>query len=154
MKPGQLYDTGKVAWSGYYNSTFINNIEIMNTVPVKKDDLIKVLTENRDKHQKKYDDAYKGYVILVTKALKKTLKKVEAGKKFDLNFHNLNKPERHTEDYQNVIDMLGVTDSATIDITMEDYQKYYKNNWSWHGHWHLSNKMYVDAYYATVEDAQ
>ena len=49
----------------------------MNTVAVNKKELVKVLTENRDKHQKKYEDAYKGYVILVTKALKKTLKKVE-----------------------------------------------------------------------------
>jgi len=153
IEPGDLYKVGSIQYDGYYKNLTINS-NIMNTVTVKKEELVKVLTENRDVHQKKYDDAYKGYVILVTKALKKTLKKVEAGKKFDLNFHQLNKPERHTEDYQNVIDMLGVTAQEVVDIGMDDYQKYYKNNWNWHLHWHLSNKMYVDAYYATVDEPQ
>ena len=151
MKQGEIYKAGSVdvglRYSEDYQSNFTNRSIIMNTVSVKKDELVKVLTENRDIHKKKYEEAHQGYLILVTKALKKKLKKVEAGKEFDLSFHNLQRPENHEQDYQNVIDMLGVTEQESVDISMEDYQKYYKNNWSWHGHWHLSNKMYVDAYY-------
>lgn len=157
MKQGEIYKAGSVEpglrYASDYQSNFTNKSIIMNTVSVKKDELVKVLTENRDIHKKKYEEAQQGYIILVTKALKKRLKKVEAGKEFDLHFYDLIKPENHVEDYQNVIDMLGVTEQESVDISMEDFQRYYKNNWSWHQQWHLSNKMYYDAYYASVEEA-
>jgi len=161
MKQGEIYNTGKMyrdtkpglVYASDYQPNFTNKSIIMNTVSVKKAELVKVLTTNRDIHKKEHEEALQGYLILVTKALKKKLKKVEAGKEFDLNFYNLVKPENHEDDYQNVIDMLGVTGQESVDITMDDYQKYYKNNWSWHGHWHLSNKMYFDAYYASASEA-
>ena len=123
----------------------------MNTVTVNKADLIAVLTENRDKHQTEYNEAYEGYKLLVIKALEEKLELVKSGKEFNMYFENLqNAPDSHVDEYQNVIDMLGVTSDMDVQITMTDYLMYYKNNWSWRSGWHLSNKSYMDAYYATV----
>ena len=123
----------------------------MNTVTVNKTDLIKVLTENRDKHQTEYNEAYEGYKLLVIKAIEEKLEKVKSGEKFNMYFENLQSaPDCHVEDYQNVIDMLSITSDTSIQITMEDYLKYYKNNWSWVHGWSLSNKMYVDAFHSVA----
>ena len=121
----------------------------MNKVFVKKEDLIKVLTENRDIHAKEYEEARKGYAIMAVDALDAKLKVIKEGKEFNMYFNDLNSPpESHVEDFQNVIDMLGVTEQVDVEITMDDYLKYYKNNWSWHQGWNLSNKGYVDYFMA------
>ena len=110
----------------------------------------KLLTENRDKHQTEYNEAYEGYKILVIKALEEKLETVKSSKEFNMYFNELQSaPDCHVEEYQNVIDMLSVTSDTSVQITMTDYQMYYKNNWSWRAGWHLSNKSYVDAYYAS-----
>jgi hypothetical protein len=124
----------------------------MNTVTVSKQDLIKVLTENRDKHQTEYNEAYEGYKLLAIKAIEEKLEKVKSGEKFNMYFENLQSaPDCHVEEYQNVIDMLSVTSDMDIQISQEDYLKYYKNNWSWRVGWHMSNQMYVDAFHGTTE---
>ena len=155
MKQGEIYEAGKMSlrYAEDYKPNFTNKSIIMNTISVNREDLIKVLTENRDKHQTEYKEAYEGYKLMAIDALKAKLKLVESGEKFDLYFPDLNAvPESHVQDYQNVIDMLGVTVDFDIQITMEDYLKYYKNKWSWHQGWSLSNKAYVDNYYLACRD--
>jgi hypothetical protein len=124
----------------------------MNTVTVSKQDLIKVLTENRDKHQTEYNEAYEGYKLLAIKAIEEKLEKVKSGEKFNMYFENLQSaPNCHVEEYQNVIDMLSVTSDMDIQISQEDYLKYYKNNWSWRIGWSMSNAMYMDAFHGVAE---
>jgi hypothetical protein len=120
----------------------------MNTVTVNKEDLIAILTTNRDKHLAEYTEAYEGYKLLAIKALEERLELIKSGEKFNVYFGDITAiPENHVDDYQNVIDMLSICSDTSVQITMEDYQKYYKNNWAWVHSWALSNKMYVDAYH-------
>lgn len=158
MKQGVIYEAGKMGlrYAEDYKPNFTNKSIIMNTISVNRNDLIKVLTENKDKHQTEYSEAYEGYKLMAIDALKAKLELVEDGKKFTMYFNELNaEPESHVRDYQNVIDMLGVTDDAVVQITMDDYLKYYKNQWSWHSGWSLSNKAYVDTYYnSTIREKE
>jgi hypothetical protein len=42
--------------------------------------------------------------------------------------------------------MLGVCSDVNISITMEDYLKYYKNEWSWCSSWQYQNSGYATLY--------
>jgi hypothetical protein len=118
----------------------------MDKVQVNKEELIAVLTKNRDQHKKDFEAAMGGYRLVAEAELKKRLKKVRSGQEFNLNFYKLHVPDSHVKEYQNVIDMLGVCSDVNISITMEDYLKYYKNEWSWCSSWQYSNSGYATLY--------
>lgn len=115
----------------------------MDKIQVKKEELISILKENRNIHQKDYNDAINGYRISVEKELKKKLKIVKSAEKFDLYFNELNEPSCHVKDYDNVIGMLEISIDKDIFITMQDYLKYYKNEWGWHQDWKFSNAGFI-----------
>lgn len=117
----------------------------MEKVKVKKEDLIKVLQTNRDIHQSAFNEALEGYKISVEKELKSKLKDLKAGKDFDL-YINLQKPVSYVKQYNDVIGMLEISTEEDVSITMEEYLKYYKNEWEWQSSWQLSNALYSKAY--------
>jgi Sec7-like guanine-nucleotide exchange factor len=117
----------------------------MEKVKVKKVDLVKVLQTNRDIHQEAFNVALAGYKISVEKELKSKLKDLKAGKDFDLHIHLL-KPISYVKQYNDVIGMLEISSEEEVSITMEEYLKYYKNEWEWQSSWQLSNAFYSQAY--------
>ena len=117
----------------------------MEKVNVTKEDLIAKLKENRDIHEKDYNDAVGGYRMLAEKELKKKLKTVKAGEKFDLRF-NLSEPQSFVKDYEDAIGMLEISTDLTISITMEEYLKSYKNEWEWSRSWKTSYAPYATLY--------
>jgi len=118
----------------------------MDRVKVSKVELISILTSNRDQHIKDLKEATGGYYIQARKEFEEELTKIKEGKEFHTFFRNLNKPESHVKEYNNVIDMLGVSADTEVYISMEDYLKYYKNEWSWQASWQVSNKPYATLY--------
>ena len=117
----------------------------MEKVKVKKADLVKVLQTNRDLHQTEFNEALVGYKISVEKELKNKLKDLKAGKDFDL-YINLQKPVSYVKQYNDVIGMLEISTEEDVFISMEEYLKYYKNEWEWQTSWKLSNAFYSQAY--------
>ena len=142
----------------YTPNNFNNKSLVMSRVKVKKEDLIKVLGTNKDVHQKEYDEAYSGYLQLCIEALEERLELVKSAAKvekdepeveFTMYFEDVhNPPVNHVDDYQNVIDMLEVGENEEVVIGMDEYLKYYKNNWQWRAGWELSNKAYVDKFHS------
>ena len=118
----------------------------MDKVKVQKHELESILKTNRDKHVEEYKEALGGYYIQAQKDFEKELAKIKAGKEFHTYFRKLNKPESHVKEYNDVIDMLGVTTAVEVYISMEDYLKYYKNEWIWCASWKLSNTPYATLY--------
>ena len=118
----------------------------MEKVHVNKIELIKILKTNRDIHAKDYEEAYGGYRIAVERELKKKLKEVKAGGLFNLHFNNLSEPQSYVKDYDNVIGMLEVSTESDVYVTMEEYLRYYKNEWAWSRSWSVSNAPYATLY--------
>ena len=120
----------------------------MSRINVKRKDLIEVLKANRDTHASEYEEAYLGYKQLCVEALQAKLEQINANDEFDMYFNDLmSAPENHVEDYQDVIEMLELSEDDKLSIGMDEYKKYYKNDWSWSHNWGLSNKMYVDKFH-------
>ena len=115
----------------------------MNIVKVKKNDLIKVLEENKKKHVKDYEHAIHGYKIQLHKQLLDKLEKLSNGDVADTNFKDLYMPESHENDYDVVIGMLGVTEEKIIELTQSDYRAYYLDDWTWRRSWVGLNAGYI-----------
>ena len=145
----QILEKGLIYGMDYVPPPILNT-NIMSRINVNREDLIKVLNTNRDKHETEYDEAYAGYVQLCKEALQEKLRIMteEPAEKFDMYFQELmSAPEKHVQDYQDVIDMLELSEDAKLSVGMEEYRRYYKNDWTWSRGWEVSNKAYVDKFH-------
>ena len=117
----------------------------MEKVKVQKRNLIEALRTNKDLHQREYDEALIGFRLAAEKELKLKLKELKAGKKDNI-YISLQKPVSYVKQYNDVIGMLEISSEEEVSITMEEYLKYYKNEWEWKQTWQLSNAFYSQAY--------
>jgi len=113
----------------------------MEKLTVHKQNLIDVLVENRDKHQKEYELALEGYKMSAIEQLKAKLKEFNKSETFDPNWKNLH--ESHVKEYDDTIDMLKVVNDDYILISMGEYLRFYKNEWQWANNWNFMNTGYV-----------
>ena len=117
----------------------------MKTVTVKKKDLVKALTKNRKLHEKEFEEAWGGYLMSAKEQVKELLDQIKSGEDFTVSLH-LSEPESHLDDYDSTIAMLEVATEKTLEITMEEFRKYYQNQWSWHQSWKMANDGYATLY--------
>lgn len=102
----------------------------MNTVKVDKGELLKRITENRDKHRAIFEDALIGYRKCVIEELDKRLADARSGRKIDL-YIGLIEPQDHTKDYNSAIDMLEMSVDSEITLTSVDFRRYVRDEWEW-----------------------
>ena len=117
----------------------------MENVNVTVNELIEILKKNRDIHQQEYTEAMGGYRMEAESELKKRLKLIKSGEKFDLYF-KLREPVSYAKDYEDAIGMLQITNSPFVSISMKEYLEYYKNEWDWSRSWHIENSGYATLY--------
>lgn len=127
----------------------------MEKIKVAKQELIEKLKENRALHKEEYEKAVLGYKINVKKAFRERLKELknlpelELGE-FNTYFNKLYKPDSHDNEFKLAIGMLELSVDEFVEITAEEYQQYYLNEWSWKQSWgltHFTNcKAGADAY--------
>lgn len=118
--------------------------EVELKVKVEKNELIKVLTENRQKHSHNYDKAKIGFRKLLIAELKSKLEAAESDKIVTLTFEN-HKPESHLEDYDDILGMLELATDTEIELSHIQYKQYVKDEWDWARQWSTSNATYLSA---------
>jgi hypothetical protein len=94
---------------------------------ISKDELIAVLTGNRDRHRDKFLAAQEAYRARVIELLDQRLADARAGRRIDLAFR-LPVPEDHTADYDRELRML---DQLVMD------------NWAWTPAFAATNAAYA-----------
>jgi len=114
------------------------------TVNVNKDELMKVLKVNRDKHRTEYETAKAGFRKLLERELEKKLEQVRTGKKVELRFKN-QRPESHLGDYDEIIGMLELATDEAIELNHSQYRNFVQDKWEWKHSWSLSNAAYLSA---------
>lgn len=98
--------------------------------------------ENREAHQKAYDEAEKGYQLEVIELIEKAQKELEKAHKLAQKGKYTNKdaprlnvyatpPENHVDDYDRVIDMLNMAVDDEISLEEGDFSKYVRDEWDW-----------------------
>lgn len=113
----------------------------MENIKVKKEDLLKVLRDNRAKHRQIYEEAIEGYRKTVITEFERRLEDAKAGRKIDIRF-SLPQPQDQTKDYDRAIGMLEMTIEDVIQLQEHEYQQYVMDDWSWKQNFLTSNSTY------------
>jgi len=113
----------------------------MRTVNIKKSDLVEVVTENRNAHRDLYEKAFHGYREECVKNLNLALDAINRGERIQIRIYDVC-PKDHTDDYDTVLNMLGLSVDEVIELTHQDFQQYVEDNWNWQEDWKASNSKY------------
>lgn len=114
----------------------------MNEVKVKKEELLKRITENREKHHAAVVEAQSGYRKAVIEELDRMLKDAREGLKLRTHV-TLVIPVDHTKEYDNVIDMLKMSTDEIIVLNSEAFKNYVRDEWQWDANFAASNLRYA-----------
>jgi hypothetical protein len=113
----------------------------MESQKVNKNDLLKILKDNRDKHKAIFDEALVGYKEQATKLLKEHLKRVQNGSKTRV-YVSVPYPVNMTKEYNRIIGMLEMSLANEVELTEQDYQQYVMDDWTWKQSFLASNSAY------------
>ncbi|MEN6293116.1 MAG: hypothetical protein ABFD07_14025 [Methanobacterium sp.] len=117
----------------------------MENIRVSKQELLKVVTENREKHKTEYLEAIKAYRVKAADLLNQELQKIVSGDKFQVRF-DLIKPESHEKEYDLAIKMLEMSVDETIEISQQEFNELVNDEWNWKysfNNAYFSNHTYV-----------
>ena len=103
-------------------------------IRVKKDELLKRLQENRDKHREVFEAALNGYREYAEELLRGTIEDLKRGRVPDIKI-SVSRPEDHTRDYDRVIGMLKMHQGEEFDLDETTYAQYVDDDWSWKRQW-------------------
>lgn len=121
------------------------------TTKVGKEDLLKVLIDNRAKHSKIVTEARKGYTEKARAALKRKLDDIETGKIVALDF-SLRPPVNYTDVYDTAILMLEMHTDDTVILEANEFRNLVQDQWDWTSDFYATNKQYSMSASATAEE--
>jgi len=114
----------------------------MESVKVKKSELLAKLEENRAAHRAVFEEALEGYREAVIKELEVMLTDARKGKLIRRTV-NLVEPMDQTKDYDRAIAMLKMSQDEIISINESDFACYVLDNWRWRDQFIASNSSYL-----------
>jgi|SRR5689334_5504119 len=114
----------------------------MDTVKVVRTELLQKIEENRANHRALFLKAQEGYRRMVIEELDKMLSDAREGKPIRIAVA-LQAPQDHTDEYDNVIEMLKMSVEEHIEIAAHDFQCYVRDKWQWSAHTNFLNSTYA-----------
>jgi len=112
----------------------------MREVKVKKQDLLGKVKVNREKHISEYEEAVVGYKAAAIQEIERGMNKLkrqvselregEVVRLAAVSF-NLQVPENHARDYDQVIEMLTMSVDEELSIRSDEFACYVMDNWEW-----------------------
>jgi hypothetical protein len=102
----------------------------MNTVKVKREDLLTKVRANRDAHRDLFLKAQANYRKLIIQELDRMLADAKAGRKIRRSI-DLVQPRDHTGDYDRTIMMLEMSVDDTIILDANEFDQYVRDVWAW-----------------------
>lgn len=117
----------------------------MKTITVEKDQLLRTLRENRDRHRELFDKAQIVYRDQMIEELDRALQEARNGGKIIRAF-SLPVPEDHTSDFDTAINMLTWDTADTVELTHPEFRTYVENEWGWQQSFHANTVAYAAEY--------
>ena len=103
----------------------------MKTIMVQKGVVLETLEKNRVLHLKEYKEAMKNWAEMAITQLKDEIKELENHPEDANLYFNLQKPESHVDDYDKAIGMMKFEVRDEVEITEEDYSRFFLDEWNW-----------------------
>lgn len=113
----------------------------MNSVTVKKTDLIAKIKENRAEHRAIFLEAVEGYKKRGVELLEEHIAKIKKGD-IERVYVTMPVPEDHTSDYDRVITMLEMSVDEEVPIDENSFASYVMDDWAWKQSFLASNSEY------------
>lgn len=114
------------------------------TVNVNRRELIEALKKGLELHRKRFNEADADYKAAVIQFQSDALSRANAGDFKDMRM-TLTPPTNKAQEYMDIIDLMGVSVDDTVQIDMEAFKAFYKNQWSWTGAFEASAALYKTA---------
>ena len=114
----------------------------MDTVIVKRDELLERLRENRDSHRSIFDKALEVYRERVEAWLLQRLDDLRARRKIRIHY-DAPEPVDYTHVYDAAILMLEMHIKDEVEITSRDFRRYVMNEWEWREHFAANTAAYL-----------
>jgi hypothetical protein len=114
----------------------------MNTVTVKREELLTMVRTNRDAHRTLFLKAQEGYRKLVIEELDRMLEDAKAARPIARSI-NLAEPADHTADYDRVLAMLEMSVDDTVILSAQEFNQYVLDNWEWSRLASYTNQSYA-----------
>src|SRR6516225_12096323 len=114
----------------------------MNTVKVKREELLTKVRANREAHRTLFLKAQEGYRKLVIEELDRMLADAKAGRPIARSI-NLAEPADHTADYDRILAMLEMSVDDTVILGAEEFSQYVLDRWTWSRVAISTNKSYA-----------
>jgi hypothetical protein len=102
----------------------------MNTVKVKREDLLAKVRANREAHRELFLKAQANYRKFVIEELDRMLADAKAGRQIRRSI-DLVQPRDHTSDYDRTIMMLEMSVDDTIVLDATEFDQYVRDVWAW-----------------------
>lgn len=98
-----------------------------------KAEVLKIVKENRKRHEKNYKAAVKIYQKEIVAEVKKIYDNARKEKRVKCGhiYINTTEPEQHLKDYDEVIEMLEMSTGDEIELNRENYRQFIKDEWKW-----------------------
>lgn len=113
----------------------------MDTVKVKKSELLKILQRNRAEHREIFEEASDAFRIEVIKLLDQRLQDAKDGKRINLRIE-LVQPMDQTEEYDQAIKMCEMSVEDEISLSSDAFRNYVLDKWHWRDQFIASNSRY------------
>lgn len=113
----------------------------METVKVKKSELLAKLKENLAEHRDIFEEASEAFRKEVIKVLDQRLADAKAGKRIRLRI-DLIQPMDQTEEYNQAIAMCEMSVDDVIELSHEHFRCYILDKWHWRDQFIASNSGY------------
>lgn len=115
----------------------------METVKIKKSELLEVLRKNRNVHRAIFEEAQKGYRKEAIRLLDVALKDAREGRKIN-TYIKLNTPINQTADYDRAIKMIEMSVDDVVGIDETDFACYVLDDWNWKNQFLTTNSAYLN----------
>jgi hypothetical protein len=124
----------------------------METILVKKDQLLAKLQQTRADHRAIFEEALVGFQAKVNEEVERLVLRSHAGFRDDIRI-SIKAPEDHTRDYDRAIAMVEMSVDDTIALSEHDFAQYVMDDWGWQGQFlrnvygsNTANSKFSDSY--------
>jgi len=104
-------------------------------------DLVKIIKENRTKHEADYKEAKASFRVRLVEDLEKKLADAKSGKGVVLQI-NLIKPQQYLAEYDRTLKMLELTSQEQVELSSEAFAQLVMDEWDWKQSFSTANNFY------------
>lgn len=108
---------------------------------LKKESLLKFLSENRSEHRAIFEEAVEGYKKKAVELLEQHIARIKKSSLERVSV-SIPVPVDHTRDYDRVISMIENTEDDVIELEEHEYAQYVLDDWAWQREFLTTNSAY------------